>query len=319
MRPSARPVPAALLLAFALAASGCGLLLRLGVGIVYDRVDLPDEQAIRDVPYADDGLAKHRLNLFLPTPDSVRADRAADGWPTIVFVHGGGWTEGDKDLEVGGADVYNNIGRFFASRGIGAATVSYRLLPEVRWPAQIDDVAAAVAWLSKHIEGYGGDPDGLVLMGHSAGAQLAARVAFAPDPLAAQGLSTDVVCGLIAVSGAGYDLEDEETYALSNDPAYYARRFDPNGIDADWQTAASPIRFVDADAPPTLILYAGGESDALQRQSRLLNEALTDAGAESIVIVVPGQSHERIVPTLSRDDRTAGPAMLDFVHSLTCE
>ncbi|MEP0548147.1 MAG: alpha/beta hydrolase [Rhodothermales bacterium] len=315
MRLSSRPVLSAIVLTFALVASGCGLFLRLGVGLVYDRVDLPEEQVIRDVPYAADGLAKHRLNLFLPTPDSVRA---AGGWPTVVFVHGGGWTEGDNDLEVGGADVYNNIGRFFASRGIGAATVSYRLLPDVRWPAQIDDVAAAVAWLHAHVGDYGGDPDGLVLMGHSAGAQLAARVAFDGEPLTAQGLSTDVVCGLIAVSGAGYDLEDEETYALSNDPAYYARRFDPDGTDPDWQTAASPLRFVDADAPPTLVLYAGGETEALQRQSQLLAAALAESAVAHEVVVVPGQSHERIVPTLSRDDRTAGPAMLDFVRSGTC-
>ena len=227
MKPVARRVVLLVLLAFAVAASGCGLLLRLGVGLVYDRVDLPAEQVIRDVAYADDGLAKHRLNLFLPTPDSVRADRAADGWPTVVFVHGGGWTEGDKDLEVGGADVYNNIGRFFASRGIGAATVSYRLLPGVRWPAQIDDVAAAVAWLHAHVADYGGDPDGLILMGHSAGSQLAVRVALDPEPLRSLGLAPDLVCGVIAVSGAGYDLRDEETYALSDDPGYYARRFDP--------------------------------------------------------------------------------------------
>ncbi len=318
MHLSARALPFLVLLALTFAASGCALVYRLGVGIYYDEVDLPDAQVIEDVPYAGDGLAKHRLNLFLPTPDSVRTEGGADGWPTVVFVHGGGWTEGDKDFEFGGADIYNNIGRYFASRGIGAATVSYRLLPGVRWPAQIDDVAQSVAWLHEHIADYGGDPDGLFLMGHSAGAQLAVRVALDPEPLQQLGLSTEFVCGVIAVSGAGYDLEDEETYALSNDPGYYARRFDPAGADPNWQREASPIRFVDADAPPFILFYAGGESQALQRQSRLLDEALSGAGAESEVVVVPGQSHERIVLTLSRDDKTAGPAMLRFVRTTTC-
>lgn len=313
---SARRAVLLVMLILAFAASGCGLIYRLGVGIYYDKAELPDEQVVEDVPYAGDSVDKHRLNLFLPTPDSVRA---ADGWPTVVFVHGGGWTEGDKDYAFGGADVYNNIGRYFASRGIGAATVSYRLLPDVRWPEQIDDVAQAVAWVHEHIAEFGGDPDGVFLMGHSAGAQLAARVALDPMPFQRLGLSSDLVCGVIAVSGAGYDLRDEETYALSNDPEYYARRFDPIGSEPDWQTAASPIRFVDAEAPPFLVLYAGGETKALQRQSRLLDEALREAGSESEVVVVPGESHERIVLTLSRDDKTAGPAMLEFVRTTTCQ
>ncbi len=310
------------LLACALSASGCAVVYGLGIGLVYEEAELPEAQVLHDLRYVEGSDSeKHRLDLFLPTPDSVRTDP----WPTVVFVHGGGWTEGDKDLAFGGADVYGNIGRFFASRGIGAVTVNYRLLPSVGWPEQITDVARAVAWVAEHIALYGGDPDALFLMGHSAGAQLAARVALDPEALAAAGASRERVCGVIAVSGAGYDLIDEETYALSNDPGYYARRFNPEpapakagGTDPDWQTDASPIRFADATAPPFLVLYAGGESRALQRQSRLLDAALGEAGAESVVVVVPRQSHERIVLTLSRDDQTAAPAMLDFVRATAC-
>lgn len=302
-----------LMLALALVASGCSVIYGVAIGFVYDEVELPGAQVVHDIRYVEDSdLEKHRLNLFLPTADSVRSNP----WPTVIFVHGGGWTEGDKDLTFGGADIYGNIGRYFATRGIGAATVNYRLLHDVAWPEQIDDVAAAVSWVGEHIELYGGDPDALFLMGHSAGAQLATRVAL--DPEALPDTEAFDVCGVIAVSGAAYDLVDEETYALSNDPAYYDRRFNPTGTDADWQTDASPIRFAAADAPPFLILYAGGESKALQRQSRLLDAALTEAGAESEVVVVPRQSHERIILTLSRDDQTAGPAMLAFVRRARC-
>ncbi|MEM1043834.1 MAG: alpha/beta hydrolase [Bacteroidota bacterium] len=297
----------------ALSTSGCSLIYSAGIGLVYEGPELPDAQVIHDIRYLDGSDdPKHRLDLFLPTPDSVRAAP----WPTVIFVHGGGWTEGDKDLAFGGVEVYGNIGRYFASRGIGAVTVNYRLLPGVAWLEQIEDVAAAVEWVGGQVALYGGDPGALFLMGHSAGAQLATHVAL--DPAALPETHAFGVCGVIAVSGAAYDLTDEETYALSNDPAYYARRFNPAGTDPDWQTDASPVRFASSDAPPFLIIYAGGESRALQRQSRLLDAALTDAGAEADIVIVPGQSHERIVLALSRDDETAGPGMLGFARGSEC-
>ncbi len=302
-------IGAAAVLAFA----GCQSALYVALQFVYDEAPLPADQVVRDVSYwtaqaPDPAPEKHRLNLFLP-------DGAAEPWPTVIFVHGGGWTEGDKDLTVGYRDVYNNIGRFFAARGIGAAVVNYGLLPEVDWPAQIEDVARAVAFVHERIGRYGGDPGALFLMGHSAGAQLAARVALDTAALAPFGVPEEAICGVISVSGAALDLTDEKTYALSDDPAYYARRF---GTQPGWQAAASPIRFARPDAPPFLILFAGGESQALQRQSWLLNAALQEAGAASEVVVVPGMSHTRIVLALSRDDRTAGPAMLRFIRNAPC-
>ena len=314
------PVLAALGLAIALA--GCGVVVKTAVDLVYDHADLPDENTVRDRPYLSDGDPKHRFNLFLPLADSVRS--GTDASPTVVFVHGGGWTEGDRDLVYGGEDLYNNIGRFFASRGIGAATVSYRLMPGASWRDQVADVAAAVAAIQDTVAARGGDPDGLVLMGHSAGAQLTARVAVDAEVRRAAGAGP--VCGAIPVSGAALDLRDRETYAMRDNFDYYSARFSEDGVAREtppaeplgWQTEASVVPFVGADAPPFLILYAGGETDALQRQSELLATALRDADVPTEVVVVPGKSHERIVPTLSRDDQTAGPAMLRFVRQLDC-
>ena len=313
----------ALVLAAALAGSaalsGCGLARSVAVDLVYDEVALPEENVRRDLATLPDGDPKHRLNLFLPVADSVRQRP----WPVVVFVHGGGWTEGDKDLTYGGEDVYNNVGRFLAQRGIGAATVSYRLMPGVTWREQVEDVGAAVAFLHETVGTYGGDPGGVVLMGHSAGAYLAAFVALAPD---LAGVGPGVVCGAVPVSGAGLDLEDRHTYALRDNFDYYSARFSPDRVrreqppaaPAPWQTEASPVTYVSPDDPPFLVLYAGGETEALQRQSRRLDAALRQAGVPSRIVVVPGKSHTRIVPTLSRDDQTAGPAILDFVRGLDC-
>lgn len=294
--------------------AGCQPALWVGMQFVYDEAALPEDQVEKNLAYVEGPEAdpqKHRLDLFLP-------DSSETGWPTVVFVHGGGWTEGDKDLRVGYQDVYGNIGRFFAARGIGAAVVNYRLLDlqdstGVKWPAQIHDVARATAFVHRRIAARGGDPGALFLMGHSAGAQLAARTALDPAPLERQGLSTDFIAGVISVSGAGLDMTDERTYELSDDPGYYARRF---ATRPDWQTAASPAHYAGAGDPPFLILFAGGESESLKRQSRVMNAALRAEGVPTEVVVVPGKSHERIVLTLSRDDQTAGPAMLGFIRSI---
>ncbi len=290
-----------LLLAAGALSSGCALYYRGGIKLYYREAGIPAARVLRGIPYAGPSSGpKQRLNLFLPEP-------GISGWPVVIFIHGGNWDEGDRDLEVAGADVYNNVGRYLAARGIGAAVVSYRLLPEVDWQTQMTDIAAAAKWVASNITARGGDGCCVFLMGHSAGAQMAARAALQPDVLG----GTPTVCGAIAVSGAGYDLADARTYELGGEPEYYRRRF---GTSADWQKSASPIRFVRGDAPPFLILYAGGETKALQRQSQLLHERLTTAGGRSTVVVVPGESHSRIVLTLSRDGKTAGPAIVEFVN-----
>lgn len=317
-----RAAACAAMLALPLFLTGCRSALEsLALRTVYRHADLPAANVRDGVAYGPD--ARQRLTLFLPLADSVRARP----WPTVVFVHGGSWTEGDRALTFGGEDIYGNIGRFFAARGIGAATVSYRLLPGVSWREQIADVAAATARVREWATDAGGDPDGLVLMGHSAGAQLAARVALDRDAQAAAGLPAGAVCGAIPVSGAGLDLTDTESFRLADDYDFYARRFGPAGapvpeeapaVPAAWQAEASVVPLVAPDAPPFLILHASRDYDALPRQSDLLLAALAAAGVPSSVLVVPETGHLLILPTLSRDDRTAGPAMLAFVRGLHC-
>lgn len=286
----------------------CGLYYKAGIGLFYRRVELSPSQVRLDLPYAGpESSPRQRLNLFLP---------GGTGWPVVVFVHGGSWDAGEKDLKVGGADVYNNIGRYLATKGVATAVVGYRLLPAVTWQTQIADVAAAVHWVGAHAAGYGGDARCVFVMGHSAGAQLAARVALDPDVRGPAGLPLPEICGVIGASGAGYDLRDARTYELGNDPRFYQRRF---GGGSDWQAAASPLRFVTRDRaaqiPPFLLLYAGGETRALQRQSQLLHDTLVQAGVPSRAVVIPGESHSRVVLALSRDDKTAGPAIAAFVLS----
>jgi len=298
----------AAVLALAVAAGACNPLYYVGVKFVYRRADLPGRQILHDVTY-DVTIPgdRNRLDLFLP---------GGAGWPVVVFVHGGSWTTGDKGLRVGGADVYENIGRFLASRGVGAAVIEYRLIPGVDWREQADDVVRAVGWVYRTIAVYGGDRHHLVLMGHSAGAELAVRTALDEGALLREGVPSRAIAGVIAVSGAAYDLTDQETYALGNDPAFYAARFQLGPSDVEWQREASVLPLIRPGAPPFLVMYAGGETKPLQRQSRLLGDALTGSGVPVRVVEVPGLSHTRIVPTLSRADRLAGTEILEFLNRL---
>ena len=224
----------------------------------------------------------------------------------VVFAHGGGWREGDKDLRIGGADIYGNIGRFLAGHGIGTAVVNYRLLPSVDWRGQIDDVAQAVVAARAALVARGGRPTSLFLMGHSAGAQLVTRVALDPAPLARAGGSTALVCGVIPVSGAALDLTDQQTWDLGAHIDYYRERFATGG-EPDWQKQASPMTFLTSKAPPFLVIHSGGESKPLRRQSEWLVDRLREAEVPVHLMVVPGGSHELIVLSLSRSDEIVGP------------
>lgn len=293
-------------LAASLLVTGCTVVEHVSIALLYKRAPLPGAQVKFDVPYVDHSLlAKQRLDLFLPK---------GTNWPVFIFVHGGNWDGSDKGLRVGGADVYGNIGRFYAARGIGVAVINYRLQPTVSWREQVEDVAAATVWIHAHIAEYGGSPNRIFLGGHSAGAQLACHVALDPGPLAVYGLSPSIVDGVISVSGAGLDLVDQKTYELGAKRAYYADRFGNKGPREIWQQEASPVTYVTSNAPPFLILYAAGESKALQRQSQRLSEVLEREQVPYRLVVVPGQSHARMVLTLSRPDRTSADAILDFIY-----
>jgi acetyl esterase/lipase len=276
----------------------------------YEKALISADRVATDIAYRSDAAAdpdKHRLDLFLPDP------AVAAAWPVMVFVHGGGWTSGDRALRMGGRDVYRNIGRFFAGRGVATAVVSYRLQFEFSWLDQVDDVARAVAWTQRNIGRYGGDARSLFLVGHSAGAYLAARVAFDRELTARQ--ATPDVCGIVSVSGAGLDLGDEETYALGAKREYYERRF-RNGDPGDaWVRQASPVSYVTRAAPPALLLYAQKDWPALRRQAHVLGDALAAAGVPKRVVEIPDEDHYSIAVALSRAGSTTSEAILRFVGS----
>lgn len=306
-------------LAVGLVLTGCQTAAGLGLGLFYDTADLPEAQVRRDVPYLADGDPKHRLNLFLPAPGSPPQ-------PTVVFVHGGNWNSGDRDLAVGGRDVYGNVGRYLAGHGIPTAVVSYRFVSvaggaAVDWRAQAADVAAAAAYVEREQAGWGSR--GVVLMGHSAGSHLALHAALDPDLRGAAGLSP--VCGLVPASGAALDLTAPDSFA-GDTYDFFSARFAPDrvvrevppAVPEPWQREVSAARLVRPGGPPMLLIVGTGEGPGFQVQARLIEAARQAAGVAGALVRVPARSHALVVPTLSRDDRVAGPAVVAFVRGLSC-
>ncbi|HEX9952329.1 MAG TPA: alpha/beta hydrolase, partial [Rubricoccaceae bacterium] len=269
--------------------------------------------------YLPDGDPKHRLNLFLPAAGLPPE-------PTVLFVHGGNWDSGDRDLVVGGRDVYNNVGRYLAGHGIPTAVVSYPFASvpggaAVDWRAEARNVAAAMAYVQREQTAWGSR--GIVGMGHSAGTHLVLHAAL--NPAFRDALGGARVCGLVPASGAGLDLTAEGAF-VGDTYDFFSSRFAPDRVTrteppaapADWQLEVSVVPFLTPETPPMLILLGTGESPGLQLQSRLLNEARQARGIPGELVSVPARSHALVVPTLSRDDRVAGPAVVAFVKGLTC-
>lgn len=215
--------------------------------------------------------------------------------PLLVFIHGGGWSIGDKAMSVDAKAAH------FTAQGWTFATVNYRLVPNATVEQQAADVAGAVAWLRANAVQRGFEGDRIVLMGHSAGAHLAALVATDPRYLAAAGVPLAAVRGVVLLDGAGYDVARQMAGPGNRVSGIYDAAF---GRDPARQRALSPTAHAAApNAASWLILPVATRADAVA-QSQALSAALRAAGARSAVVPVQGENHR----TLNRGLGEAGDA-----------
>ena len=256
-----------------------------------------------DVPYRDDAAAdaeKHRLDLFLPE---------GEGWPMLLFVHGGSLDKGDTSQMVAGHDIYRNIGRYYAARGVAVALVNYRLQPEVDWKDQVDDVARAADFVERRLESLGGDGR-LYLSGHSAGAWLVSRLALDAALWKELDWPEGTVDGVISISGSGYDLTDELTWKWFGREKRWARRFSLVAGDRDWKERASVLPLIHDRAPPFLLLHSRREHRALVRQNELFCAALRRDSVSCDREEIPGHGHRRMLLAISHDRRPVAGKIL---------
>ena len=186
------------------------------------------------VPYADG--PRHKLDIYGPEQRGAAA-------PVVFFIYGGGWSRGERSD-------YQFVGRALASRGFITVIADYRLVPEVRFPAFLEDSANALRWVQDNIANYGGDPNRVFLAGHSAGAYNAVMLALDPAYRREYGVTMPILA-VAALSGP-YDFYPFEYEELRQ---AFGAAPNPEGT--------QPIKLITSDAPPMFL--ATGTTDPIVR------------------------------------------------------
>jgi arylformamidase len=221
-----------------------------------------------DIAYGTD--PKQRLDLYLPKATPA-------GAPVFLFIHGGGFVEGDRRQ-------YGYIAAPLAAHGMITAVMSYRLVP-YRYPMQVEDVELAVSWLATHIAANGGDPGRISVGGHSAGAILSALLGVRTDWQARRGVPADVIKGIVPVSGP-YDLRGLTGFVANFIPG-----------DGPDRAAASPMLRI-ARTPPAVVAY-GEKETPYAAGSGAFVDALVKRGGKATLIALTEMGHDQTALTLA--------------------
>jgi arylformamidase len=241
---------------------------------------LPAGRALAAAPSATVSLGAHPRQAI-----DVYGRPGLKDAPVLLFVHGGGWSIGNKGA-------VNNLPAYAERHGFLLASAGYRLAPDVDAGGCAQDVAACAAWLIENAGKHGGDPKRIFVAGHSAGAHLAALIGIDRQYLAAHRHTPVELAGIIPIDGAGYDAVAQMEYLGERQgliPNMYRQAFGARAAEL------SPTRLVKPGIgyPPYLIFHVASRPDA-QRQSEGLAKALRFAGGEAEVIAAPGETHRTI-------------------------
>ena len=251
----------------------------------------------RNIQYGPDQLQR----LDVVAPDQCKSHPC----PVTMWVHGGGWMRGDK-----GSGDSSNMENVWAQQGIVMVGVDYRLAPNNTGVQEAEDVASAVAWVHDNIGKFGGDPNRISLLGHSAGAHLVALVGTNPKFLGAHHLSPASLANVFPIDTASFD--------LTTSTRFVGRRIEPAfGSDPPALKDASPIWNVHTGGqyPPFIIAATKVRQDAVSTSQKLLSE-LQAAGdtAELIIMDYPGEGQLRAHASINRDLGNLKSIMLRQKH-----
>jgi len=255
-----------------------------------------------DVVYADAGGEPLRYDFYRPLGAPVPT-------PAVVFVHGGAWARGDPSQAAGNA-------LHFAKSGIATVSISYRLAPGHRFPAQLDDVRRGLRYVRRNAASFGIDPERLVLLGLSAGAHLAVLAHLANgDPRLEPELPGDLagvperVLGVIGHYGP-YDLARRRPLA-GYDPV--VDLLGERAGDPAWVELASPVHHAVRATAPVLLVHGTADSLVSHRESVRMHEALVTAGKSSRLLLLDGAPHAFQIDWKGEANRRANAAMDEFL------
>ncbi len=241
-------------------------------------------------------------NVQRPGPSSAAT---AERPPLVLFVHGGGWAFGNRGQAVGAKPAW------FTTHGYAFASAGYRVLPEAPVEEQARDVAAAILAMRADAARLGFDPDRIVLMGHSAGAHLAALVATDP----AYGIANlPAIKGVILLDGAGYDVARNMAGDQVEAGMLYRNAF---GDDPVRQRALSPVTHAAAPNAPNWLILHVADRPASAEQSRMLGQALLNARASVDVVGVANTDHGRLNREIGAPGDVATGEIEQFLTRIT--
>lgn len=243
-----------------------------------------------DIAYG--GAPRQQLDLYRPASEAPDA-------PVVIFFYGNGWREASK------AD-FEFVASSLTQAGFVVIIPDYRTYPEVTFPAFVEDGARAVAWAAHNIDGLADGARPLFVMGHSAGAQIAALLAFDEKYLAGPGGSAPPIAGFLGLSGP-YDF-------LPLEPGYMAEVFPE-----DSRPQSQPIAFVSARAPRSLLIHGTSDERVLPEHSERLAAALESAGVAVTLKFYDGAGHARVVAALAPPLQFIADTMADCIAFIGSE
>ncbi|KUR72155.1 esterase [Novosphingobium fuchskuhlense] len=267
-----------------------------------DRMLRGGDGSIREVAavrYGSDPAQK--LEMFLPADAIPVSATRTNPLPIIVFIHGGGWRSGDPHD-------YRFMARALAPQGYAVVLAGYRLYPKAQYPGMLEDGAAALRWVADHARGLGGDPDRVVLVGHSAGAYNAVMLGLDQRWLAAKGLSATALRGVVGLAGP-YDF-----YPFENEATKLSFGRAPNPEETQ------PVVHARAGGPPLLLVHGTADTRVRPRNSVELARTMSRAGAPTRAVLLDGVTHEGLIMMFARPfshDPRALDAVLPFLARVT--
>ncbi len=266
--------------------------------------EVPAQEVKRDVPYAAPAHEREVLDVYSPPH--------AKDLPVVFWIHGGGWQTGDKSS-------VQKKPQAFMDKGFVFVSTNYRLLPHVDMGTIVRDIAKSIHWVHDHIAEYGGDPQRLFIMGHSAGAQLAALICTDDRYLKAEGLSLAIIKGCVPVDGDTYDvpaiIETAETRRrVHGQPQPKLGHREKFGNDPVKHRDFSAVTHVakDKGIPPFLIMHVADHPDTSAQAQRLAS-VLKSAGVAVRVYGARESTHNKINADLGLPDDPGTKALFDFV------
>jgi acetyl esterase/lipase len=265
------------------------------------------QSVTRDQPYANPFHELQVLDVYSPQPRPSKL-------PVVFWIHGGGWQTGDKSNVQLKPQVLTDKGFVFVS-------TNYRLLPSVDMETIVRDIAKAIRWVHDNIAEYGGDAKRLLVMGHSAGAQLATLVCTDDRYLKTEGLTLDIIKGCVPVDGDTYDvpaiIETAETrrrvHGLPQATFGHREKF---GNDPEKHRNFSAVTHIakGKNIPPFLILHVAEHPDT-SAQAQRLGTVLKEAGFSATVFGAKETTHNKINADLGLADDPATKSLFEFVDA----